>query len=62
MAETPTDPILWLPQVADHDYAAAGSYLSLLHPEGEVDRLLDRLKARARSSISRPRTSSGPRS
>ncbi len=45
MAETPTDPILWLPQVADHDYAAAGSYLSLLHPEGEVTGLLDRLKA-----------------
>jgi disulfide oxidoreductase YuzD len=45
MAEIPTDPILWLPQVEDHDYSAAGSYLSLLHAEGEVAGLLDRLKA-----------------
>jgi len=44
MAETPTDPILWLPQVEDHDYSAAGSYLSLLHAEDEVAGLLDRLK------------------
>ena len=44
MAETPTDPILWLPRVEDHDYSAAGSYLSLLHAEGEVASLLDRLK------------------
>ena len=44
MAETPTDPIPWLPQVEDHDYSAAGSYLSLLHAEDEVAGLLDRLK------------------
>jgi len=45
MAETQTDPILWLPQVEDQDYPAAGSYLSLLRAEDEVTRLLDRLKA-----------------
>ena len=45
MAETQTDPILWLPQVEDHDYSAAGFYLSLLHAEDQVAGLLDRLKA-----------------
>ena len=45
MAETQTDPILWLPQVEDHDYSAAGSYLGLLHTEDQVAGILDRLKA-----------------
>ena len=44
MAETQTDPILWLPQVEDHDYSAAGFYLSLLHAEDQVAGILDRLK------------------
>jgi hypothetical protein len=45
MAENPTDPILWLPLVEDHDYPAAGSYLSLLYAEDRVANLIDRLKA-----------------
>ncbi|MDR3685002.1 MAG: hypothetical protein P4L11_14840 [Geothrix sp.] len=45
MAETQPDAILWLPQVEDHDYPAAASYLSLLHTEDQVAGLLDRLKA-----------------
>jgi disulfide oxidoreductase YuzD len=45
MAETHTDPILWLPQVEDHDYSAAESYLSLLYAEDRVAGFLDRLKA-----------------
>jgi disulfide oxidoreductase YuzD len=44
MVETWTNPILWLPEVEEHDYPAAGSYLSLLHAEDKVASLLDRLK------------------
>jgi hypothetical protein len=45
MAETNAEPILWLPDVEDHDYPAAESYLSLLYPKERVDGLVDRLKA-----------------
>ncbi len=45
MTMTQSDPILWLPQVEDHDYPAAGSYLSLLRAEDQVAGLVDRLKA-----------------
>ncbi len=44
MAETQPDPIQWLPDVEDHDYPAAGSYLGLLHPDDQVIGLLERLK------------------
>jgi hypothetical protein len=36
--------IQWLKDVAKHDYAAAGSYLGLLHPDGTVRKLMKRLK------------------
>ena len=45
MAETHTDPILWLPQVEDHDYPAAESYLCLLYAEDRVAGMVDRLRA-----------------
>jgi hypothetical protein len=45
MAETNSDSILWLPQVEDHDYPAAGSYLSLLYAEDRVAGMVDRLRA-----------------
>ena len=45
MAETHTDLILWLPQVEDHDYPAAESYLCLLYAEDRVAGMVDRLRA-----------------
>ena len=45
MAETNTNPILWLPDLEDHDYPAAGSYLSLLYSKDRVNGLVDSLKA-----------------
>ena len=43
-----TDPgIRWHPDVEDHDYPAAASFLSLLYPEDRVDDLLARLKSAA---------------
>ncbi len=45
MAETNSDSILWLPDVEDHDYPAAGSYLSLLYPKDRVDGVVDSLRA-----------------
>lgn len=32
--------ILWMAEVEDHDYPAAESYLSLIHPPAEVRRLV----------------------
>ena len=42
MVETNANPILWLPDVEDHDYLAAGSYLGLLHSDEQVTGLLER--------------------
>jgi hypothetical protein len=43
MAEAPE--ILWLPDVEEHDYPAAASYLALIYPEGEAADLVARLRA-----------------
>jgi hypothetical protein len=37
-------PIRWLPNAESHDYPAAGSYLSLIHPPEAVRRMLTRLR------------------
>jgi len=34
----------WLPNVEEHDYPAARSYLNLLYPIGRVDKLVAKLK------------------
>jgi hypothetical protein len=45
MAKTPTTQIQWLPDVEDHDYPAAASYLSLLYAPERVAGLVAGLKA-----------------
>ena len=37
--------VRWLDEAEEKDYAAARSYLSLLVPGGDLDRLIERLKA-----------------
>jgi hypothetical protein len=39
--------ISWLPEVEDHDYPSAASFLSLLYPEDRVADLVARLKSAA---------------
>jgi hypothetical protein len=34
----------WLPDVEEHDYPAARSYLNLVYPSGRVDKLVAKLK------------------
>lgn len=34
----------WLPDVEEHDYPAAKSYLSLVYPPKRVDKLIEKLK------------------
>ncbi len=43
MADDPE--ILWLPDVEEHDYPAAESYLGLIYPEGQAVDLVARLRA-----------------
>ena len=45
MAKAKPALIHWLPEVEDHDYPAAGSYLALLYPLDRVAALLTRLRA-----------------
>jgi len=45
MAKTPTVQIQWLPDVEDHDYPAAESYLSLLYTPDRVAGMVKGLKA-----------------
>ena len=42
MAKPPK--VRWLDEAEEKDYAAARSYLSLLVPSGDLDRLIDALK------------------
>ncbi len=44
---TKKEGVQWLPDVADHDYAAAGSYLSLMHDDERVTAMVSRLRAAA---------------
>lgn len=43
MADEPE--ILWLPDVEEHDYPAAASYLSLIYPEAQALDVVVRLRA-----------------
>ncbi|SMF04184.1 hypothetical protein [Pseudogulbenkiania subflava] len=45
MAKPSTADILWLPDVAAHDYVAATSYLALLWREDRVAEVVQRLRA-----------------
>jgi disulfide oxidoreductase YuzD len=45
MAKDKVKEILWLPDVEEHDYPAAESYLSLLLAPAQVAGLVDRLRA-----------------
>jgi hypothetical protein len=47
MAETQPAPIQWLPDVEEHDYPAAESYLSLLYPADQAAGLVERLRLAA---------------
>jgi hypothetical protein len=40
----PTPQILWLPDVEDHDYPAAESYLRLIYNDAKVDEMIARLR------------------
>jgi hypothetical protein len=44
MAKTPTPQIQWRPDPEDHDYPAAGSYLSLLYTPDRVAEMVEGLK------------------
>jgi hypothetical protein len=37
--------INWLPDVAEHNYSAAASYLSILYPENRVTDMLEQLRS-----------------
>lgn len=41
---SPVGRIEWLDEVADHDYAAAGAYLSLKLDEDDVEKVIGRLR------------------
>lgn len=43
--------IQWLPEVEEHDYPAAASYLSLIHPEAASAALVAALRAAAQSQF-----------
>ncbi|HEX4632557.1 MAG TPA: hypothetical protein VH163_01910 [Gemmatimonadales bacterium] len=45
-----TDSVQWLDQPEDHDFAAAGSYLSLMYPPLHVARTIRKLR-RAKSTV-----------
>jgi disulfide oxidoreductase YuzD len=45
MPKEKNDPITWLPDVEDHDWPAAQSYLGLLHADGRLAEIMDRLRA-----------------
>ena len=45
MARTKTKDFKWLPDVEEHDYPAARSYLSILYSDDRVAQMLTRLKA-----------------
>ena len=47
MPKANTPKINWLPDVEEHDYPAAGSYLSLLYDKARVAQLLKALHASA---------------
>lgn len=47
MAKEMEPGVKWLPEVEDHDYPAAASFLSLLYPEDRVADLVARLKSAA---------------
>ena len=47
MADDKALDIQWFPEVEDHNYPAAASYLGLLHPEPRVAQLITELKAAA---------------
>jgi hypothetical protein len=44
---TQSDAVQWLPDVADHDYTAAASYLSLIYDDKHVAAIVGRLRAAA---------------
>ena len=47
MAKSNPTEILWLPDVAEHNYPAAAAYLTLLYPDAQVARLVARLRRTA---------------
>ena len=47
MAKSNPTEILWLPDVAEHNYPAAAAYLTLLYPDAQVARLITRLQRTA---------------
>lgn len=44
MAKSPVPQIKWLPNVEEHDYPAAASYLSIIYPESQVKEIVRRLR------------------
>ncbi|MDT4288480.1 hypothetical protein RO575_02820 [Methylomonas sp. MO1] len=47
MPKTNTTEIHWLPDVEEHDYPAAGSYLSILYSDDKVAEMIARLRGAA---------------
>jgi hypothetical protein len=46
MPKAAANKIRWLPNAEAHDYPAARSYLGLLYPDEEADRLVEKLRSR----------------
>lgn len=44
MAKSTVPQIKWLPDVEEHDYPAAASYLSIIYPESQVKEIVQRLR------------------